>query len=299
MERHDRQVLPVSPSFLHIEINGSHDFHFEWKARGKPAVLKLFLDTPGMETPDSRLTFHPGRQSGYFGDCMSLDYSTLSLHLVSALGAGAVIGLERTIHGHPAGFRTHVLVCLACSLLMLMTLYQPYWLSGASVGSIGADTSRMAQGIMTGIGFLGAGVIFKEGISIRGLTTAASIWITAAIGILLGLGFYFPAVLGTGLTLAVLTLFNSIEKRLPRQSYAQYHVSFDRNNVLPESDVRKLVIDHGFSIANMSYRVTQAGLFEYRMDINTTHDPDGIANLAATLRTSEMVREFRISTTGT
>jgi putative Mg2+ transporter-C (MgtC) family protein len=229
---------------------------------------------------------------------MSVDYSTISLHLVSALGAGAVIGLERTIHGHPAGFRTHVLVCLACSLLMLMTLYQSSWLSGGSIGSIGADTSRMAQGIMTGIGFLGAGVIFKEGISIRGLTTAASIWVTAAIGILLGLGFYFPAVLGTALTLGVLTLFNSIEKRLPRESYAQYHVSFDRNNVLPESEIRKLVTDHGFSIANMSYRITQAGLFEYRMDIRTTRDPDRTANLAETLRTSEMVREFRISTTG-
>jgi putative Mg2+ transporter-C (MgtC) family protein len=226
------------------------------------------------------------------------DYPTIALNLTGALAAGAVIGLERTIHGHPAGFRTHALVCLACSLLMLMTSYQSHWLHGASIGSIGADTSRMAQGIMTGVGFLGAGVIFKEGMTIRGLTTAASIWTTAAIGILLGLGFYFPALLGTGLTLGVLTLFNSVERRLPRESYAQYHVSFDRNNIMPESRVRQLVADHGFEIANMSYRITQAGLFEYRMDIRTTRDPDRTASLAETLRKSEMVREFRISTTG-
>ena len=229
---------------------------------------------------------------------MNADYPILALNLGSALTAGGVIGLERTIHGHPAGFRTHALVCLACSLLMLMTSYQSHWLHGASAGSIGADTSRMAQGIMTGIGFLGAGVIFKEGMSIRGLTTAASIWITATIGILLGLGFYFPALLGTGLTLGVLTLFNSIERRLPRESYAQYHVSFDRNNIMPESQVRRLVADHGFEIANISYRITQAGFFEYRMDIRTTRDPDRTTSLAETLRQSELVREFRISTTG-
>lgn len=226
------------------------------------------------------------------------DYPIIALNLVSSLTAGAVIGLERTIHGHPAGFRTHTLVCLASSLLMLMTSYQSHWLHGAPAGSIGADTSRVAQGIMTGVGFIGAGVIFKEGMTIRGLTTAASIWITAATGILLGLGFYVPALLGTGFTLGVLTLFNSIERRLPRESYAQYHVSFDRNNIMPEAQVRRLVTEHGFEIANMSYRITQAGLFEYRMDIRTTRDPDRTADLAETLRKSEMVREFRLSTTG-
>ena len=72
------------------------------------------------------------------------------------------------------------------------------------------DPTRMAQGIMTGIGFLGAGVIFKEGLSVRGLTTAASIWITAAIGILIGIGFYMPAILATVLTLSTLSLFRCI-----------------------------------------------------------------------------------------
>jgi putative Mg2+ transporter-C (MgtC) family protein len=226
------------------------------------------------------------------------DYPIIALNLATALAAGAVIGLERTIHGHPAGFRTHALVCLACSLLMVMTSYQSHWLHGATVGSIGADSSRMAQGIMTGVGFLGAGVIFKEGMTIRGLTTAASIWTTAAIGILLGLGFYFPALLGTGLMLGVLTLFNSLERTLPRESYAQYHVSFDRNDIMPEHQVRRMVADHGFEIANMSYRITSEGLFEYRMDIRTKRNPATTAHLAETLRKSDMVRDFRISTTG-
>ena len=75
----------------------------------------------------------------------------------------------------------------------------------------------MAQGIMTGIGFLGAGVIFKEGLSVRGLTTAASIWVTAAIGILVGIGFYFAAALGALIVLSILSLFRWIENRLPSE----------------------------------------------------------------------------------
>jgi putative Mg2+ transporter-C (MgtC) family protein len=225
------------------------------------------------------------------------DSLTIVIHLIGALAAGGVIGLERSWHGHPAGFRTHALVCLASSLLMLVTLYQSKWLAGIPLYAIHMDPTRMAQGIMTGIGFLGAGVIFKEGLSVRGLTTAASIWITAGIGILMGIGFFFPAILGTIFTLGILSLFRLIENKLPRLSYAQYYVSFDRNNVMAENEVRKLVADHGFEIATMSYRITQAGLFEYRMDIRTT-DSGKASSLAKVLGEMESVRSFRLSTTG-
>src|SRR6201746_2865554 len=76
--------------------------------------------------------------------------------------------------------------------------------------AIRTDPTRMAQGIMTGIGFLGAGVIFKEGLTVRGLTTAASIWVTAAIGILVGIGFWFAAIVGAAATLVVLALFRLV-----------------------------------------------------------------------------------------
>jgi putative Mg2+ transporter-C (MgtC) family protein len=128
-------------------------------------------------------------------------------HLFSAALAGGCIGLERSFHGRPAGFRTHTLVCVASSLLMLVTLYQWKWLPGIPLETVRTDPTRMAQGIMTGIGFLGAGVIFKEGLSVRGLTTAASIWTTAAIGILTGVGFYLAAAAGTLLVLGTLSAF--------------------------------------------------------------------------------------------
>src|SRR5512143_2193375 len=114
--------------------------------------------------------------------------------LLVATFAGGLIGLERTYHGRPAGFRTHTLVCTASSLLMLLTVYQWELLKGVPLETVRVDPTRMAQGIMTGIGFLGAGVIMKEGLTVRGLTTAASIWVTAAIGILVGIGFWYAAV---------------------------------------------------------------------------------------------------------
>jgi len=131
------------------------------------------------------------------------------VRVLAAVLVGALIGFERTFHGRPAGFRTHALVCVASSLLMLVTVYQNQWMTIVPLDAIRTDPTRMAQGIMTGIGFLGAGVIFKEGLTVRGLTTAASIWVTAAIGILLGIGFYFAATLGAAATIAILAAFRS------------------------------------------------------------------------------------------
>ena len=96
------------------------------------------------------------------------------VHLLAALVAGGVIGLERSFQARPAGFRTHSLVCLASSLLMLLTLYQNVWLPGTTGENFRADPARMAQGIMTGIGFLGAGVIFKEGPSTASMLSRCS-----------------------------------------------------------------------------------------------------------------------------
>src|SRR5256885_13233941 len=154
-----------------------------------------------------------------------------------ALMLGGLIGMERTLRGRDAGFRTHALVCLASTLLMMAAVYQGRWMSTNVIGTITIDPTRTAQGIMTGIGFLGAGVIFKEGLTVRGLTTAASIWITAAIGIQVGIGFYFVAVVGTLATLAVLAVFRWIEQMLPAEFYAHHMLRFDRENVIAEAEV--------------------------------------------------------------
>jgi putative Mg2+ transporter-C (MgtC) family protein len=218
--------------------------------------------------------------------------------LAGALVIGALIGFERTFHGRPAGFRTHALVCLASALLMLVTVYQLHWMTEVPLDTIRADPTRMAQGIMTGIGFLGAGVIFKEGLTVRGLTTAASIWITAAIGILVGIGFWYAAILGAAATLIVLALFRFIEAHLPSEFYAHHMLRFARDRVMSEQDMHKLIRDHGFTIANLSSRLTEGGqLFEYRMTIKSRNRNNAEA-LSKHLRGLPEVLEFRIAPTG-
>lgn len=229
---------------------------------------------------------------------MTQDAAAMTVHLLGALLAGGIIGLERSFHGRPAGFRTHTLVCLASSLLMLVTLYQWTWLPSIATDAFRTDPTRMAQGIMTGIGFLGAGVIFKEGLSVRGLTTAASIWITAAIGVLIGIGFYFPAILTTVLTLGILSFFRKIETWMPSMSYAHHSLRFAREDVLPEERIRQIMKDHGFNIANMSYRITDDGAYyEYRMILRSSN-AHNISTLAASLLNMEKVKSFQLSPTG-
>lgn len=229
---------------------------------------------------------------------MSHEELVIIVRVLGAVVFGALIGFERTFHGRPAGFRTHALVCLASALLMIVTVYQNEWMIAVPADAIRTDPTRMAQGIMTGIGFLGAGVIFKEGLTVRGLTTAASIWVTAAIGILVGIGFWFAAAIGAAATLSILALFRFIESKLPSEFYAHHVVSFARGKVMSEEELRKLVGKHGFSIANLSSRLSDAGeLFEYRMVLKS-RDPKNAENLSQHLRTLPDVVEFRISPTG-
>ena len=225
------------------------------------------------------------------------DHLRILVHLLAALAAGGAIGIERSWHGRPAGFRTHSLVCLASSLLMLLTVYQATWFP-AGGDTVRLDPTRMAQGIMTGIGFLGAGVIFKEGLTVRGLTTAASIWITSAIGVMMGSGLYFPAVTATVLTLGVLSVFRVVESWLPAHRYASLRLHFERGKTLPEEAVRELLAQHGCSAAALSWRLADDGRFlEYRMTARTT-DRRNFSSLALALEGLPVVREFTLSPTG-
>jgi putative Mg2+ transporter-C (MgtC) family protein len=226
---------------------------------------------------------------------MNLLYENILLHLLTALVAGGLIGLERSYHGRPAGFRTHVLVCVSSSMLMLVTLYQSSWYIAPLTDTVRTDPTRMAQGIMTGIGFLGAGVIMKDGLSVRGLTTAASIWMTAAIGILAGIGFYFPVLVVTVLTVSALSFFRWLEGVLPSYYYAQHVVRFQSDSVMEEDALRALIAAHGFSIANLSYGMQDAGrTFEYRMVIRS-RDRANASRLVDSWRSMRHgVIEFRI-----
>lgn len=228
---------------------------------------------------------------------MRVPWPQLLLHLGAALLAGGSIGMERTFHGRPAGFRTHALVCLASSLLMMVAIYEASWFPVASTEMVRIDPTRMAQGIMTGIGFLGAGVIFKEGFTVRGLTTAASIWITAAIGILCGAGLWLAAASGAVLTLGVLSVFRRVEELLPVHVYAHLSVRFARGEPVSEIQLLALLGEQGFTPSGLSYRLLDGGTFEYAMTIRTSAHRN-VSRLAEALGNLPDVCGFSIAPAG-
>jgi putative Mg2+ transporter-C (MgtC) family protein len=139
--------------------------------------------------------------------------------LIAAILAG-FIGWERERRGRPAGLRTHLLVCVGVTLMMLVSEhifvnYQGY----KSDSVLRIDPARIAAQVVTGIGFLGAGTIMRSRASIRGLTTAASLWLVAGIGLAVGSGFILPAVFATVIAIATLILIPFVERRMKRDKY--------------------------------------------------------------------------------
>lgn len=132
-----------------------------------------------------------------------------TLRLLMAMALGGVIGWQRESADKPAGFRTHILVCVGAALFTLI--------SAVGFFGSGADPARVASNIVVGIGFLGAGTIFRTGGTVQGLTTAASLWTVAAIGTAAGIGYYLGAAMATAIVMGVLTLFKIFEERIPRR----------------------------------------------------------------------------------
>ena len=126
------------------------------------------------------------------------------VRLAMACGLGAAIGMEREIRDREAGIRTHLLVSLGSALFTIVSAYGFHEFLASGDNIIRADPTRIAAQIVTGIGFLGAGAIIRDGLSVRGLTTAATLWVVAAIGMACGAGYYWPAVAATALTIFAL-----------------------------------------------------------------------------------------------
>ena len=140
--------------------------------------------------------------------------------LLVAMIAGGLVGLEREVRGRQAGFRTNILVCLGSALVMIVSISfaEKSWPHDAGI-NINVDPARIAYGVMTGIGFLGAGAIVKNGVNIRGLTTAAGLWCVAAIGLASGFGLYVITFFATVLVVACLWLLDYVEDSIPKVRY--------------------------------------------------------------------------------
>lgn len=220
------------------------------------------------------------------------DIALISTRLLLALLVGGLIGLERAFHGRPAGLRTHSLVCMSSCTLMLLSVFQWELLPDVPLETLRVDPIRMSQGIMTGIGFLGAGVIMKEKFTIRGLTTAASIWITASIGIIVGMGFYTAAFVATLLTLLVLSVCSWFEQKIPTRRYGRLMIRFNRDKVLSYEKVSKLIEDLNVKAVDTSYYLENNSL-QYQMTIRT-YEAGNFKALAAALNDLENITEFSV-----
>ena len=177
----------------------------------------------------------------------------LSIRLVVAALLGALIGVEREIHGHPAGMRTHLLVALGSAIFTVLSIYG----FAGTTGTTPLDPSRVAAQIVSGIGFLGAGAIIKDGASIRGLTTAASLWATAAIGLAAGTGEYILGLTGTVIVAFSLWPLNRIAERLH---------SADRMSIRLQMVVQRLEALGEISVALASHRLEILGVQTERLD---------------------------------
>jgi len=149
----------------------------------------------------------------------------IGLNLVGALLLGMLVGYERSYQGRAAGMRTYGLVCMASTALTLFAGFAPLWYGGQGTQTP-VDPTRVVQGVVTGIGFLCAGVIMKDGLSIRGLTSAASIWAVSAVGVLLGVGFYTAALLLALLCALSMSLLHNLEMRLPGRATVDMTLTF-------------------------------------------------------------------------
>lgn len=200
------------------------------------------------------------------------------LKLVIAAACGAVIGLEREIRGRPAGLRTNALVCLASTLLIVISR------TGALVGLEGPDNfmlnvdpSRMGAGIVTGIGFLGAGAILRIRESVvRGLTTAASIWFVAAIGISVGMGAYVLAAGSTVLSLLILTLLHRLEQKLSAPVYRTLRLTVaNGDRIETEQRCRVLLKEQRMRVKQVTYHIdNQANATELTFALRTDRELD-------------------------
>jgi len=143
---------------------------------------------------------------------------TVAVRILIAAGLGAAIGFERELRDQFAGLRTHMLVALGSCLFTLVSAYGFHEFAVApSTQAVRADVTRVASQIVVGIGFLGGGAILRHGGTIRGLTTAATLWVVAAIGLAVGVGFYSSALVVTGVAIVALEGLKPFEKRMARR----------------------------------------------------------------------------------
>ena len=186
-----------------------------------------------------------------------MDVKELIIRLLLSILVGAIIGYDREYNNRPAGLRTHILVCLGATIVSFLEVYMvrdTINLMGQNsylMNVLKVDITRIGAQVITGVGFLGAGSIIQEGGSVKGLTTAASLWVVACIGLTLGKGYYFFSILSALLVIAVLAFLKKVENKKVHRTYElKLKLSSEEEKKL--FNLRKLISDYDIEIKSIS-----------------------------------------------
>jgi putative Mg2+ transporter-C (MgtC) family protein len=213
----------------------------------------------------------------------TIPYWETAYRLFMAVLLGGLIGWERERDAHPAGFRTHILVCLGSALIMLISIYG--FSEFMKEENVRADPARLAAQVVSGIGFLGAGTILRHGLTVSGLTTAASLWVVAGIGLAVGAGYMFGAVLTTILALVSLELLNRLEKILVRRHRLKKIVVSVRDEPGKLGEIASLLGRMGASIRKVT--IDEGDLEDDWLNISFT------IRLSEEISTTQILEEVR------
>jgi putative Mg2+ transporter-C (MgtC) family protein len=221
---------------------------------------------------------------------------TYEIILRLLLGAiiGGIIGFEREAHGRAAGFRTQLIVCVAAVLIMIISENYYFYIQDLDP-TFRIDPARISSGALVGIGFLGAGVIIKSGFAVRGLTTAASIWIVSAIGLAIGAGLYLEGATTAIITIIALVILRKIEKKINILVFRTITISTDITHHVEET-VTSILSEHGLYIHSIDYEKNQSrGELIYNFNIST-RNKNAIKQIFLKLSSLEFIKTIKIST---
>jgi putative Mg2+ transporter-C (MgtC) family protein len=196
-----------------------------------------------------------GQLHHYWSGAFIAANAFIGLNLVGALLLGMLVGYERSYNGRAAGMRTYGLVCMASTALTVFVGHASLWYGGTAPHLL-ADPTRVVQGVVSGVGFLCAGVIMKDGLNISGLTTAASIWAASAIGVLLGVGFYPAALLLALLCMLSMSMLHRLETLLPGRSTLDVTLTFQPPNPPSFDELSGIAQARGYRLLRNSLSIT-------------------------------------------
>ena len=197
------------------------------------------------------------------------------LRLITAVVLSGIVGFEREFHGRAAGFRTHILLCIGSTLVMLTSIH----IFDVYNSVVPCDPARMAAGVVTGIGFLGAGTIMHSKSSVRGLTTATSLWVVAGIGLAVGSGMYFASIATTVITMITLFFFSRVEHAMIRKDWYKTLIIEARGGVTQIKGAREVLAEYGVRVTDFEVERSEDGTsmtLEIGVRLSTSRNDDHI-----------------------